>query len=609
MRTWCRHIAGATALWIACAAFAEKDAGTLDDGTAALWAVQFRGASDANVAACAASEPGNAATVSPLSDTEGQCAPLHGAPIATPYYSLLLEQTTGALVEVKYLCADRSCSDCLAESTKVGGCSVMPSVNLSVSFRGGVSPNLLPLTSANTTTDGISLLWYVECGSANALREIDAVPMGNGSAKCTRVPSRLGANLYQSLYTALDDPSAVSGGWMCSSSTCIASSCIVEFNRNYVGTSLAAGQAGCFRLDYTAGLDMESGVQPPCACSLSHIYMNFYTADRDAEATCSIGGPFEQIVVSRLEIGSSIYEPPENPTATYYRYLAMKWNAITGTSIVSKVGINCESGTDRCTFEQRNADFLHCYPATEVGGSMVAMPPDDICYGSPNLNAPRGAVMLYRFSGNGCPTNLNDDPTAILTIRGYPRPSGRCLVDGNANGARGSFILSNMTNVTGTFYTGGFLCNANCSDCDVEVNQLAEGRCSTTALGSYQLFPSSQLVRCRDPNPDAPPNPPPGPPSPPGPASPARFNDTVVVIGASAAVGVLVIALLGFIFYVRARGRREYEALGGSVRSQKKRARAEISRQKKAAKRTAKRSADRGQSQTIVREAVFYDGI
>lgn len=50
MRTRCRHIAAATALWIACAAFAEKDAGTLDDGTAALWAVQFRGASDANVA-------------------------------------------------------------------------------------------------------------------------------------------------------------------------------------------------------------------------------------------------------------------------------------------------------------------------------------------------------------------------------------------------------------------------------------------------------------------------------------------------------------------------------------------------------------------------------
>jgi hypothetical protein len=64
--------------------------------------------------ACAASEPGNAATVSPLSDTEGQCAPLHGAPIATPYYSLLLEQTTGALVEVKYLYVSAASDTCSA---------------------------------------------------------------------------------------------------------------------------------------------------------------------------------------------------------------------------------------------------------------------------------------------------------------------------------------------------------------------------------------------------------------------------------------------------------------------------------------------------------------
>ena len=50
--------------------------------------------------ACAVTDVGCAAVVTPLADTLGECAPLHSAPSATPYYSLELTER-GELDEIK----------------------------------------------------------------------------------------------------------------------------------------------------------------------------------------------------------------------------------------------------------------------------------------------------------------------------------------------------------------------------------------------------------------------------------------------------------------------------------------------------------------------------
>lgn len=105
--------------------------------------------------------------------------------------------------------------------------------------------------------------------------------------------------------------------------------------------------------------------------------------------------------------------------ATYYRYLGLSYDDESESTIVNKVGVDCTPGSDRCVFLQQNANFLQCYMATPVGGSIVVLPPSDICYGSRNLKIDPTGIVVYHFSGTGCPTDLNQEPTTILTIRGW----------------------------------------------------------------------------------------------------------------------------------------------------------------------------------------------
>eukprot|EP00038_Savillea_parva_P030468 m.77998 g.77998 ORF g.77998 m.77998 type:complete len:603 (+) comp9182_c0_seq1:270-2078(+) len=573
-----------------------------------IWAVVFSGHSvkdqpDAFMG-CEASQSGDVALVTQLPDTGGLCAPLHGAAAATPYYSLE-RGNDGSLTEVKFMCANRNCSGCMAETTSLNGCITMPTLNRSVSFRGGSTPNLLPTSSGNATSESVSIMWYTTCGESDALREIHAITPGNGSATCTQIATDSTVPLYQSLYTARDDETAVSGGWMCASNTCAPSSCALVFNRHYVGTSIEAGQNGCYMIESTDGLDEDAGPQAPCSCAVNHVYYGTYTSDNVQGRSCGFGQRYEQVVISSLRVGSSQYTSPTDPTDSYYRYLAVDFDAATQKSKVTKLGLDCESGSsNRCKYERSHPLFSQCYTVSALDGSVALFPPDDICYGSSNLKLEPGGVALYWFTSNSCPTDLSYDPTTMLTIRGYPQPTGRCMSDGDRMGSWGFYSLSVTENSLGTRYSGRFRCNANCSDCAIEAKSWYEGQCYITSEGSFQIFPITQLVQCAGagPGPSPPTSPIPGPPTSPG-TVPAQnlMENQAVLIGSSAGAVVLVMGALSFLYYQRGRRyRSEYEALGGSERAQRQWARAEAARQKK--RRTGRQSTDEA-------ETTFYNGI
>mmetsp|Transcript_16129 Transcript_16129/g.41810 ORF Transcript_16129/g.41810 Transcript_16129/m.41810 type:complete len:596 (+) Transcript_16129:20-1807(+) len=589
--------AAVAAVWVSTSGVAGSDA-----PIASVYAVEFLGDSPSSIAACAANAPGSAAVVTALPDTAGDCVPLEGAPAATPFYSLQVDER-GDLVAVRFRCEDGNCSSCLAEATSTNGCDVMRAVSRAVSFRAGDPPNLLPLTSRNATADA-SLVHYASCGDPAAVVEIDAVSLGNGTAHCTPVASSMGV-AYQSLHSVGNDALVISGGWLCDDADCAQDSCAVVFNRHYVGTSLAAGQTGCFRVEPTAKLNASAGSQPPCSCSVNHVYVATYSVSAKPEPACSLGQRFHQVEISRLELGPTAYHPMADPNATEYRYLDVQWDEEEHSSVVAKLGIDCEADSpQRCSFLRQNLQFNFCYAAIALRTSLTVFPPSDVCYGSSNLNTAGGGIAVYWFTGDNCPANLDADPTAALTIRGYSPPNGRCMYDGDASSPLGAYILNKTSSPTGVQYTGGFGCNANCSDCEIEVEGWREGQCHETAVGAMQIFPVTQLRRCRGGAPNTAPTPP--PPGPPGPVGPQTdgISNPAVFIGAVSTVVAVVIAVIGFIFYVRSRKhRREYEDLGGTRRQQRRREREDKLREKQ-----RQRNTERADSSDVA-QALFYDGI
>lgn len=560
---------------------------------------------------CAGGGKGESSTVERLPAT-AECIARHGAPAGRAYYVMESNTNTQQVVAVSYGCTDSSCTDCLVLRAGIGTCRALgPEANAteSISFQAN-SANFLPQNTTGAVPDGLSMLWYSDCGDASALTTIDAlgsIPSNGTSTTCTEIRP----GFYHSLHhPSTGGTNMISGNWWCTDSGCAEGSCVLSLDSMVLGRSTYNTQ-GCFTSASSVRLGQGTGNQPACACTADHVYVNIYTSDNRNERSCAMGQPFETAIISKLTEGfHALSHAPAQLEIN--RVLKLGWDADRSRTIVAEYGAPCVSAST-CEENITNPQWLKCYTTTKTGGSTAIFPPDDICYGSNelNINGNYGGVAVYSFYGSAsCPDDLAEtDPNGVVEIRGYGAPAGRCAWDGTiGNTIRKSYYLEkNTTGTAGTTYTARFGCgnSTSCEKCAINVTDLAEGECKATEFGSIRIKSIDSLTRCHAPAPPAPPGPPGGGTTEaPDTRRQINFshNSAVLIIGACGGVLVLAMVVAGGVYYMRTKSRDKYESLVGSRRSRSR------SRSSGPRGRSRGRPQDRNKY-GAAREATYYDGV
>lgn len=543
----------------------------------------------------------------PVTDT---CIARHGAPAGRAYYTTVMDTATRQVVAVTYGCTDSSCTDCLVVRAGIGTCrSLGPEANAteSIAFQTN-SANFLPQNTSGAVTNGLSMLWYSDCGDPAALSTIDALGIvpTTSDASCTEIRP----GFYHSLHhPSRNQTTTVSGNWWCTDAACSEGSCVLSLDAIVLGQSTYNTQ-GCFTVASSTRLGQHNGNQPACACTADHVYVNIYTSDNRNERSCTMGQPFETAIISKLTEGfHALSHAPAQLEIN--RVLKLGWDADRSRTMVTEYGAPCETAAT-CEENITNPQWSKCYTTTKTGGSTAIFPPNEVCYGSSelNYNGNYDGVVVYSFYGSAnCPDNLAEtNENGVVEIRGYGKADLKCHWDGTiGNTIRKSYYLEKNTTTGSANYTARFGCGNSTScdpaGCQISLTDLAEGECRATAFGSIKIKPMSDMIACRVPAPPGPPGPPGGPTEEPDTRHPDfNHNSTVLIIGSCAGVLVLAMVVAGGVYYMRSQSRDRYESLVGSRRSRSR------SRSSGPRGRSRGRPQDRNKYGTG-REATYYDGV
>eukprot|EP00040_Diaphanoeca_grandis_P035804 m.226034 g.226034 ORF g.226034 m.226034 type:complete len:609 (-) comp33479_c1_seq2:344-2170(-) len=561
-----------------------------------IWAVKFQSTQAAGNSGCTGGSKGEFASVDTLFETN-RCTARHGASADRAYYKLILGNSGRTIESVAFDCTDSNCTDCYVKDTKFNECSSFTTDSgevQSMSFRN--SANFLPNDSSAAPSDGVTITTYNQCGLADELLLYTALGvLGNESGYCRSI----GNGQYHSLY--LNSDGKMIGDYMCTTSDCVEDECDIAFKEMELEESVANSE-GCFSSYDSARFNMELGGQPPCQCKIDHVYVNIYKSDDENDLQCSFDRRFDTAIISRMTEGFSKFKHTPSGFIDIYRDLELEWNRDTSNMDIKAYGFGCNPTTKKCEETIKKPVWSKCYTTTKAQGSTAIYKPEHVCYGAPNVQRNVGEVAVYSFYGTSagsCPGDLDADPTAVLQIRLYGEPNGKCDWDGLANNAyHGHYNLTQKKVNNIPYYSGGFRCNENCSNCTTKFEDWQGEQCYATSFGSIQIWPTDKVEDCHAPAPPPPGFSPTKAPNANGPDENLTSNSPVIVIVSCVSVAVFAAGVGAFVYTMRRRSTNKYESLVGRR-----------SRSRSAGPRRG-RTKNRGrETQTVYRDATYYDGI